>query len=213
MLDWSVNFIHYCFISTTTVLSSISINKILPLQKLLNIRSLLFIVSFIFTLPVVADHNSLEYKIKAGYLYNFTKFISWPALQSETFNLCIIGNDPFGTLLNPIEEKLAQGKPMRIIRLPQYQPDQACHIAFFKSAQPHLDKTQNQAPIFLLDLTMAMLTVTNHSDFSELGGMIEFIIVDDKIRLQIDLHKLRASGLEISAKLLEVSQIIGETKQ
>jgi len=41
-----------------------------------------------------AEDASVEYKIKAGYLFNFTKFVTWADDDSETFNLCILGNDP-----------------------------------------------------------------------------------------------------------------------
>jgi hypothetical protein len=42
-------------------------------------------------------------QIEAVYLYNFSKFVEWPAsakpVKSEPFNICILGEDPFGATL------------------------------------------------------------------------------------------------------------------
>ena len=66
------------------------------------ISLLWFLGCLLFSQLLYADDSSVEYKIKAGYLYNFTKFITWSADNAETFNLCILGDDPFGELINPI---------------------------------------------------------------------------------------------------------------
>ena len=62
-------------------------------------------LAVLFSGCLVADDANLEYKIKAGYLYNFTKFITWPEVNGATFNLCILGADPFGALIDPIQKK------------------------------------------------------------------------------------------------------------
>ena len=78
-----------------------------------------------------AQDNSIEYKIKAGYLYNFTKFISWPENESETFNLCIIGKDPFGSIIDPIEKRTVKNKPIRLYRFQSIAEAKYCHIIYF----------------------------------------------------------------------------------
>ena len=44
-------------------------------------------VGYLFSQLTCADEASVEYKIKAGYLYNFTKFVTWPEDNDKTFNL------------------------------------------------------------------------------------------------------------------------------
>src|SRR5690348_2325090 len=42
-----------------------------------------------------------EYQVKAAYLYNFGKFVTWPdAGVASEFDVCVLGADPFGTLLD-----------------------------------------------------------------------------------------------------------------
>jgi hypothetical protein len=146
-----------------------------------------------------ADTTPLdEYKIKAGYLFNFTKFITWSQINSPTFNICLLGDDPFGELINPIEQHTAFNLPIRLFRLNATNKDTHCHIVYVGAgANVKSIKTSNT------------LTVGEDSKFINQGGMIAFVAQDDKIKLQINLKLAQQSGLKISAKLLEVSTIVG----
>ncbi len=104
-------------------------------MKLISV--LWFLGCLLFSQLLYADDSSVEYKIKAGYLYNFTKFITWSADNSETFNLCILGDDPFGELINPIEQRSAIGRPIKLFRfnsLSKLDKEQHCHILFVSSS-------------------------------------------------------------------------------
>jgi len=158
-------------------------------------------ITLLFCLIFNAAHGSddLEYKIKAAYLYNFTKFISWPEKDSETFNLCIVGSDPFDGLLASLESKTALNKPIRVHRYEHAKQASGCHILYF-------DKEQLPAEIANA-LPAGTLTVGSHAFFAETGGMIGFVLEEEKIRLHINLKALKRSGLGISAKLIEVSTL------
>lgn len=146
-----------------------------------------------------ADTAALgEYKIKAGYLFNFTKFITWSDIKGPTFNICLLGDDPFGELINPIEKHTAFNLPIRLFRLNAANKDIHCHIVYVGAgANVKSIKTSNT------------LTVGEDSKFIDQGGMIAFVAQDDKIKLHINLKLTQQSGLKISAKLLEVSTIVG----
>jgi hypothetical protein len=155
--------------------------------------------------PVSAEDASAEYKIKAGYLYNFTKFITWPEDDSDTFNLCIVGDDPFGGLIDPIEQRSAFGHPIKLFRLPRYSPEQRCHILFISASIK--DNLFLKGMLVIHD-SVKPLTVGENQDFAAQGGMVGFINRDGRIKLQINLKTLQQNELKISAKLLEVSEII-----
>ncbi len=150
-----------------------------------------------------AEEESVEYKIKAGYLYNFTKCITWQENASATFNLCLLGDDPFGSLIDPIEQRTASDRPIKLIRMAKsFSKDPHCHILFI-GASVSLPKP----------IPPNVLTVSEQQDFALKGGVIGFINKDGRIKLQINLEAVKQSGLKISAKLLEVAEIIAETKQ
>lgn len=151
--------------------------------------------------------DDVEYKIKAGYLYNFTKFITWPEDKSPSFNLCILGEDPFGDLLAPIEQRTAFNKPIRLFRfentpaLRTMSKSIICHILFVSSSitpPPSPQETKN------------ILIVGDSPNFAANGGMIGFVAENSRIRLQINWPIFKQSDLKVSAKLLEVSEVIQE---
>lgn len=160
-------------------------------------------LALILLAPSFSDAEpSLEYKIKAGYLYNFTKFISWPKDGERTFNLCILAADPFGNLIDAIEEHTALNRPIKVFRLGELATDPHCHIVFVKAFGQSLARLRNYQNLY------NTLTVSEQPNFAEQGGMIGFVNRNDKIRLQINLNAIRRSGLSVSAKLLEVAEIV-----
>ncbi|TPQ27939.1 YfiR family protein [Methylomonas koyamae] len=153
-----------------------------------------------------ADDNELEYKVKAAYLYNFTKFITWPAKASPTFNICIIGNDPFGHLLDPLESKTAQDKPIKLIHFDSAKQARDCDIAYFDN--PDLRPEQPVAGVLTVGSFKTALTVSSQPFFAESGGMIGFVLDDTKVKLHINLKALKKNGLNVSAKLIEVATLV-----
>jgi hypothetical protein len=158
-----------------------------------------FCVVLLFSQHVIADDLHVEYKIKAGYLYNFTKFITWPEDKSETFNICILGKDPFGDLIDPIEQRTAFGRPIKLFRFDAFKTGQSCHILFISSS------IKNTPVIHDVNKT---LTVGESDGFAAQGGMIGFVNRQGKIKLQINLKTLQQSDLKVSAKLLEVAELV-----
>ncbi len=139
---------------------------------------------------LAAAEANLEYKIKAGYLYNFTKFIVWPETKNLTFNLCILGQDPFGAVIDPIENKTAFGRPIKIIRrseddyLKAASADIDCQIIYLggiDNTRPVLNKIQSSPQ------QAGILTVGESQDASDPEKMINFVNRDGKIKLQVNL--------------------------
>jgi hypothetical protein len=158
-----------------------------------------------FSACAYADETSREYQIKAGYLYNFTKFITWPEEISETFNLCILGDDPFGEIIDPIEQRNVADHPIKVVRLPYSRSHTditkfpLCHILYIS---PSFKETG------IYQKLHNVLTIGETDQFAAQGGMIGFQKQNDRVTLQINLSALKQSGLKVSAKLLEVSEIV-----
>jgi hypothetical protein len=171
-------------------------------------------LALVFSGSLAADAG-LEYKIKAGYLYNFTKFITWPETKSPTFNLCLLGNDPFGSVIEPIEKKSAFDRPIKLIRLSEAALLAAtnwnaeCHILYLNSFNKQkavftkIQANPNKAGI---------LVVGEGDGFAADGGMIGFVNRDGRIKLQINPQSVKQTDLKVSAKLLEIAELIKEGK-
>ncbi len=168
-------------------------------------------VSFLLTsYPLQAANQSLEYKIKAGYIFNFTKFILWPAdietNASIPFSICLLGSNPFNNLLNPIETKIIKSRTIHVVQLDTLALEKyACRILFISKSEAH------RIPDILLSIpTTDLLTVSDVDDFITLGGMIEFIIDKNRVVLRIHQQRLNRAGLTINPRLLSVAKIVND---
>jgi hypothetical protein len=154
-----------------------------------------------------------EYQIKAAFLYNFAKFVEWPPAVSPGANdpmeICVVGEDPFGNILNQsIEGKTVGGHKLMIRQLKPAQDMKGCQVAFISSSE------KNHLTSVLEGLKGGgVLTVGETEGFAALGGVINFTMEDDKVHFEINLDAAGRAGLKISSKLLLLARIVKEQGQ
>lgn len=175
-------------------------------MKTVSLSGVFFFIALLLSQQAIADGANVEYKVKAGYLYNFTKFITWPEDNGETFNLCIVGEDPFGDLIDPIEQRTAFGRPIKLFRFNSLNKEQHCHILFVSAS---IKDNNILKSMFAIQADNKSLTVGESKEFAAQGGGIGFVNRQGNIKLQINLKVLQQSDLKISAKLLEVAELVG----
>jgi flavin-binding protein dodecin len=153
-------------------------------------------------LSVTAGVPSTEYRIKAAFLNNFTSFVSWPEdpADASVFTLCILGEDPFGNLLDELAEKSAHEKQIVVRRLGSLALLDRCKLVYISQAYHE----QVDDALALLQ-TLPVLTVSDIRGFTEAGGIIEFRIINNKVRFDINLNAADTAGLSISSKLLSLA--------
>lgn len=142
-----------------------------------------------------------EYQIKAGFLFQFTKFIEWPsgAETGDTFNICVVGKDPFGEILDEIRGEKIKNREVEIKHTGPHGLD-GCQLIFIsKSEEDRFDKILNSVK------GKSILTVSESPEFLGRGGMINFLMSGNKIRFEINDKDAKASGLKISSKLLSIA--------
>jgi len=149
-----------------------------------------------------------EYQVKAVYLFNFTKFTEWPASAFPSADapivIGILGDDPFGATLDAlIKGESVRRHPLLIRRLQPGDNLQGCQVLFFSR------NLKEQIPALLQPLQgIPILTVGDVSHFGEQGGMVDFVLVQAKVKLEINQAAAEAAGLQISAKLLRLATIV-----
>jgi len=151
------------------------------------------------------DANALELAVKATFLFKFQPFVTWPAeafaSPAAPFTLCIVGNHPFGPLLDRVVEgQRALDRDVVVRRLATVSPDDHCQVLYVGAADP-VSAKQLQAPV----AGAPVLTVTDSIGDSDAKGMINFVIADNRVRFEIDDAAARRSGLVISSKLLSLA--------
>lgn len=169
----------------------------------------LFSILVITSSPLQAKKQSIEYRIKAAYLYNFSKFTDWSdhrraVADHNIFTLCILGKDPFGSAIAPIKTKKVRKKPIKLLYFSQMEPGiNQCNILFI----PESEKNHTQS-IFLALADNNILTVGESSGFATSGGIIGFIIENGRVQFQINKQAARRAGLEFDPRLLNLGQVV-----
>jgi len=154
-------------------------------------------------LCVTASAAIPEYLMKATYLYNFMVFTEWPgadmAASSEPLNLCVIGQDNFGSALDTLEGKSANGRRIEVSRLTSRAAVRKCHLLFVAEKE-----AANMPAIQSAIGDAAVLTV---ADTPAANGATIMLSLDGK-RLVFDINMQRAkrSGLTLSSKLLQLAR-------
>jgi hypothetical protein len=168
----------------------------------------LFVASCLY-----AQHaGPTEYQVKAAYLYNFGKFIEWPAKVSandDLFSICVLGEDPFGaTLDKTIAGENIKEKKVVARRVAKLQDAVHCRILFISSTE------EGRLKEILAALDRAsVLTVSDISEFTRRGGMIQFVMEANKVRFEVNLTAVERDGLTVSSQLLKVAVNVRRSPQ
>ncbi len=174
-----------------------------PLIVLLSISVFCLAPSF------AAGPDSREYVLKAGYIYNFTKFIKWPdrangEIEKKGLNLCSAGEDPFGNILSKLAQKLKKKKnKLLIIPRVSIKKMAQCHILFVsQSEESRLDQ------ILFRVKEYPVLVIGDTPGYAEKGVGINFYLQKNKIRFEINREALKKAGLAVSSELLNLGRIV-----
>ena len=152
-----------------------------------------------------------EYQIKAAYLYQFTRFVEWPASSFKTpgadFELCVMGVDRFGVALSRLTQRSYNNHNIVLHFLKKADQVRDCQIIYISSSE-----VNHEAAILAKVVNSPVLTVSSLPGFVERGGIIGFVHTDNHIRFTINRGACEHHDLVCGAKLLEVAVKIVDGK-
>jgi hypothetical protein len=179
--------------------------------------------SLVLLLPLVlagtakivrAQSDENEYRVKAAFLFHFAQLVDWPpdALSGadNSLYLCTLAEDPFqGALESTVEGKTIGKRVIHIRHLQPLDDMRKCHLVFFGKDQ------SKRIRMLLANLRNApVLTVGETADFLADGGMISFLLDEDRVRFDINLGAARSAGLTIGARLLVLAKnVTGQSQE
>lgn len=145
-----------------------------------------------------------QYQVEAAYLFDFAKFVRWPTkpgTADRPFAICVLGDDPFGPFLDRITagEKIA-GRPVVDLRISRPEQASACSILYISPSE-----SGRLGRILPALKDTPVLTVSDISDFAERGGIIQFVLRDNRVRFVVNLAPVHSDGLALSSDLLKVA--------
>lgn len=157
---------------------------------------------------VAAEAAPTEYQVKAAYLFNFVKYVEWPASafheSASPFVIGVLGHDLFGADLDKtIAGRSINNRPIVVRRLAGDAEAKQCHILFISTSE----KARFEKILGTLQ-GLPILTVADTDPFLDLGGVIDFVTRDNKVRFRANLNSARANQLKISSRLLSVADTV-----
>ena len=149
--------------------------------------------------------TAAEYRIKAAFLYKFSGYVEWPEQSfARPDSPIVIGVAGADTLADELAQIVAgrtvNGRPLAVKKLRRQDPLTGLNVLFIGRGE-----AARGTELLGAARGLALLTVTEQDE--ERGrGMINFVLVDDKVRFDIDLEPAEQAGIKISSRLLTVAR-------
>ena len=148
-----------------------------------------------------------EYAVKAAFLYNFAKFVEWPADAfagpASPIVFFVFGEDPFGDALKSLKGKTANGRPIVVRYAANLGELERCHLLFVSASEK-----ANLPKILQATKSWSILTVGDMNGFAQDGGIINMVKEESRVGIEINLEAAQLSRLKISSKLLGLAKIV-----
>jgi len=148
---------------------------------------------------------SKEYQIKAAFLYNFAKYVEWPARSFPTTGAPIVIGaycaDEFGEVLKQIvRNRKIGGRGIAVKILASPAEAGSVHMVYVCGGPAAIWGAVVEA--LQRD---AVLTVADLEEPGAPGGMIVFVLDGDKVRFTINMRKAGRAGLKVSDQLQKLA--------
>jgi hypothetical protein len=152
------------------------------------------------------DAQIAEYRVKAAFLYKFGDYIEWPgdafARPDSAVVIGVMGADVLADELGKIVAgRTIAGRPVTVRKLRRGDALAGLHLLFVGRSEG-----SRLADLFAETKGHAILTVTESDQAASPGSVINFVVVDDKVRFDIALQPAEQGNLKISSRLLAIAR-------
>jgi hypothetical protein len=149
-----------------------------------------------------------ETRIETAFIFNFTRFVDWPVSTStdptSPFLICVVGADPLAQLLREAAVgKAVRGRAFAIKTVRSKDDLRLCQILYLGAGEG-----RQVARVLESVKRNSVLTVSEIRGFASAGGLIGFVVQDNKMRLEMNLEAAKRTGLTVSSRLVEVSRLV-----
>jgi hypothetical protein len=162
-----------------------------------------FLFSVFLLLSATLKTHAQDAKFKAIFVYNFAKYINWPA-KGGGFVITILGN---GDIVSEIEgiasKKMIGNSPIETKRVNSPDEIPNCQIVFVTAG-----KTSMLPQLTQMAKEKNILLITEKPDACASGSGINFVIKDGKLTFEMSKPNIESCGLEISTDLLKLGTVL-----
>lgn len=167
------------------------------------------LASMLLCSSAYAGDAGREARIKAAVVYKLAKFVEWPASSFEhalsPLRLCLLGDTPLANALQSAAGRTVRDHPVTVSRTDDLAAGDHCHLLYVSRAE------QQRLPAILARLAdRPVLSVSEIEGFAQRGGIVGLIRRGKRLGFQVNVGSARRAGLDVSAPLLELADVIGQ---
>ena len=145
------------------------------------------------------DISYSDAHVKAAYILKLRNFVQWPT-HVKPNNICVVGSDLIGVSLAQLQRSLPDSSDIQVIRKSLTSSFDECNIVFISESSADIMRQ-----ILFSTEGKPVLTISDIGSFVDRGGMIGFVTIDQKIKMELNVPNAERNGLVASSKILEIA--------
>jgi hypothetical protein len=174
-------------------------------------RSLLYkffcplLIFSMWSVSEIRAQAAMDYAVQANIIYRFTKYIDWPdSKKTGDFIIGIVGESPLtDQLKNFIVNKTVGSQKIVIRKFSSTAETFNCHILFISE-----DESGSLKKIVLRTTGYPILLVSESDGLALKGSCINFIIISDHLKLEINKYNIEQRNLNIASELVQLGKVV-----
>ena len=154
----------------------------------------------------------LEYKVKAGYLFNFAKVVEWPVTalpaSDSPFVIGVIDRGEVLPIIGPLlEGKVLNGHPVHVQSVAADKAGSGVHVLF-------VTREAGKSPEEIrASLGKAQTLLVGETDgFAQRGGAVNFVTSGNSIKFEANAAAASRSGLKLGSQLLKLAIVVEDAR-
>lgn len=154
--------------------------------------------------PRLLQAQEDERAVRAAFVFNLTKYVSWPQGHQDHLGLCVSGGGAMGPVLKQVlEGKVTDGRRINVLLRPTEIELRDCDMLYVEESSASriraaLDRIRSKA----------VLTVGDTDQFTRSGGMVALVRSGDQIEIHVNLDSVHSQRLQMSSRLLNLAVIV-----
>jgi hypothetical protein len=153
-----------------------------------------------------SEQLTIEHRVKAAFLYQFAGYVEWPpmtfAQPGTPVIIAVLGAAPLAAELSHVAAgRSVGGRPVTVRRVNPGESLAGVHILFVGR-----DESARLGQLARHALPQSILTVSETDGALDQGSMINFVVVDRRVRFEVALDSAEKGGLKVSSRLLAVAR-------
>jgi len=153
-----------------------------------------------------ATAQAAEHEVKAAFLYKFISYIEWPprsfAREDSPLVIGVVDAPAVADeLASIVAGRNVNGRGVILRKVERGEALAGVHVLFVGRGTG-----ARAATLLAAARGHAMLTVTESDETFPTGSVINFVVIDGKVRFDVDARHAESENIKVSARLLSVAR-------